>query len=73
METRQCHFLRTRILRTACEIGLSLIFFGPEPAHIPFGTEHKHTVCMKSKSNSQLHQLIPDGTEAVHNIFEVNS
>ena len=37
-----CHFLRTRILGTACEDRLSLIFFGPEPTHVPFGTEHKH-------------------------------
>ena len=42
--TRQCHFLSTRILRTACEVGLSLIFFGHEPAHVPFGTEHKHII-----------------------------
>ena len=34
--------LRTRILGTACEVGLSLIFFGPGPAHVQFGTEHKH-------------------------------
>ena len=25
-----------------CEVGLSLIFFRPEPAHVPFGIEHKH-------------------------------
>ena len=48
--TRQCHFLRTRILRTACEVGLSLIFFCPEPVHVPFGTEHKHIIdcCMNT-------------------------
>ena len=39
-----CHFLRTRILGTACEDGLSLIFFGPEPTHVPFGTQHKHII-----------------------------
>ena len=40
-------FLRTRILRTACEVGLSLIFFGPEPVHVPFGTKRKHIICGK--------------------------
>ena len=38
-------FLRTRILGIACEVGLFLIFFSPEPAHVPFGIEHKHTFC----------------------------
>ena len=43
--TRQCHFLRTRILRTACKVRLSLISVGPEPAHVSFGTEHKYKYC----------------------------
>ena len=37
----------TKILRTACEVGLSLIFFGPEPAHALFGTEHRHKIAEK--------------------------
>ena len=27
---------------TACEDGLSLIFFGQEQVHVPFGTEYKN-------------------------------
>ena len=36
-------FYEPGILRTACEVGLSisLIFFGPEPPHVLFGTERK--------------------------------
>ena len=30
--------------RTACEVGLSLNFFGPETVHVLLGTEHKHHI-----------------------------
>ena len=40
--SRQSHFYESRILRSACEVGLSLIFFAPDPAHVSFGTEYKH-------------------------------
>ena len=38
----------TRILRTACEVGLSMILFAPEPAHVPFRTEHKTYIAVIS-------------------------
>ena len=40
------------MLRSACEVGLSLTFFGPEPAHVPFGTEHKQYESDLSRSGS---------------------
>ena len=43
-------FYEPGILRTACEVGPSLIFFGP--VHVMFGTEHKHIIVhMKIQSN----------------------
>ena len=47
MEAGSVMFYEPGILRTACKVGLSLIFFGPEPAHVRFGTEHKHIMFNK--------------------------
>ena len=52
MEPGSVIFLRTRILRTACEVGLSLIFFGLEPAHVPFWTVHKHFIFSYLQANN---------------------